>query len=159
MHWRRQGDQGELSAIQWLTGKGATVAIPFGHSPDWDLVAELGRRLLRVQVKTSICFRRGRWEASLRTSGGNRSWTGVVKLLDAQRCDYVFVHVGDGRRWFIPAEPLGGMSRLALGGPKYAEFEVEPGWPLPGRTAEESVSTIDPSCARGDVRAAKGVAL
>jgi hypothetical protein len=30
---RQQGDLGEASAIEWLTSKGATVLIPFGHSP------------------------------------------------------------------------------------------------------------------------------
>jgi hypothetical protein len=45
----------------------------------------------------------------------------------------VFVHVGDGRRWYIPASSLGGGSGLVLGGPKYAEFEVETGDPLPAR--------------------------
>ena len=67
--------------------------------------------------------------------GGNQSWNGVVKRLDATRCDYLFVHVGDGRRWFIPARALGGGSAIALGGPKYAEFEVERGTPLLSREA------------------------
>jgi hypothetical protein len=26
-----------------------------------------------------------------------------VKRMNASRCDYLFVHVGDGRRWFIPS--------------------------------------------------------
>ena len=51
------------------------------------------------------------------------------------RCDYLFVLVGDGRRWFIPAEALGGRNRMCLGGPKYAEYEVEAGRPLPGAEA------------------------
>ena len=130
MNWRRQGDIGELSAAQWLAGRGAKVAIPFGHSPDWDLLVEFGDRLLRVQVKTSTVFRKGRWEVTLCTRGGNQSWSGLVKRLDARRFDYLFVHVGDGRRWFIPAADLDASSGLRLGGPKYARFEVEPGEPL-----------------------------
>ena len=50
---RQQGDLGEVSAIEWFTRLGATVLLPVGHSPDYDLVVELERRLLRVQVKTS----------------------------------------------------------------------------------------------------------
>jgi hypothetical protein len=69
----------------------------------------------------------------LATRGGNQSWNGVIKRLDATRCDSVFVHVGDGRRWFIPATALGGNSHIVLAGPKYSEFEVEPGDPLPAR--------------------------
>jgi PD-(D/E)XK endonuclease len=130
---RKQGDAGEFSAIQWLGSIGARVFIPLGHSPDVDLVADLDRRLLRVQVKTSTCWCRERFVVALCTRGGNQSWNGVVKRLDASRCDYVFVHVGDGRRWFIPSAALGGGSGILLGGPKYAEFEVEPGEPLLSR--------------------------
>ena len=130
---RRQGDAGELSAIQWLIWAGASVYLPFGHSPDVDLVADLDGRLLRVQVKTSTCWCRERFVVALCTRGGNQSWNGVVKRLDASRCDYLFVHVGDGRRWFIPATALGGGSGVLLGGPKYARFEVEPGEPLPSK--------------------------
>jgi hypothetical protein len=50
---RQQGDLGEISAIEWLTRQGATVSVPMGHSPDYDLIAEVEGRLLRVQVKTS----------------------------------------------------------------------------------------------------------
>ena len=76
------------------------------------------------------------------TSGGNQSWNRVVKLLDPSRFDYLFVLVGDGRRWFIPAERIEGGCGLRLGGPKYAEFEVERGDPIPGCTVEETPSTI-----------------
>ena len=70
---------------------------------------------------------------TLRTRGGNQSWNGLVKRLDPARCDAVFVHVGDGRRWYIPARALGGGSGIVLGGPRYAESEVEPGQPLQAR--------------------------
>jgi hypothetical protein len=84
-------------------------------------------------VKTSTCWCRDRYVVALCARGGNQSWNGIIKKLDATRCDYLFVHVGDGRRWFIPASELGGGSALALGGPKYAEFEVAPGEPLQSR--------------------------
>ena len=58
---RQQGDLGEASALEWLVGKGAHVDVPFNHSPDFDLVAEMDGRLLRVQVKTSRFFRDGRY--------------------------------------------------------------------------------------------------
>jgi hypothetical protein len=130
---RRQGDLGEISAIVWLKARGAVVFIPLGHSPDYDLVADFGGRPMRVQVKTSTCWRRGRFELALATRGGNQSWSGAVKRLDPTRCDYVFAHVGDGRRWFIPASELGGGSGIRLGGPRYTEFEIESAEPLLGR--------------------------
>ena len=133
---RQQGDIGEASAIQWLTNKGLSVALPFGHSPDWDLIAERDDRLLRVQVKT--CTRRApataHWTVMLCTRGGNQSWSGTTKYFDPARCDYLFVHVCDGRRWFIPTNVVEGRTAITLGGPKYAEFEIEPGHPLPVRT-------------------------
>jgi hypothetical protein len=130
--------------MEWFASKGAIVCFPIGHSPDWDFIAELDGRLLRVQVKSCIAFRHRRWDVTVCTRGGNQSWNGLVKRFDAERSDYLFVVVGDGRRWCIPSAALGGTTHIALGGPKYAEFEVEPGGPLPGRTEQEAVSTIAP---------------
>jgi hypothetical protein len=105
--------------------------VPVFHSPDWDVIAELNGEVLRVQVKTCVNRPRpDRWGVHIATRGGNQSWNGVVKYLDNSRCDYLFVLVGDGRRWFIPAHALEGSSGLSLGGPKYSEFEVERGRPI-----------------------------
>jgi hypothetical protein len=129
---RGQGDLGELSAMFWPASQGAAVFIPMGHCRDYDVVADFGSGPpIRVQVKTSACFIRNRWSVSVCTRGGNQSWNGLVKKLDASRYDYLFVHVGDGRRWFIPSPAVEGGCGVQLGGPKYAEFEVEPGDPLP----------------------------
>ena len=65
-----------------------------------------------------------------------------MKLLDPSRFDYLFVLVGDGRRWFIPAGRVEGGTALCLGGPKYGEFEVERGDPIRGCAPEETPSTI-----------------
>jgi hypothetical protein len=130
---RRQGDAGELSAMTWLSQAGARVAKPLFEASDYDLLADFGDHIARVQVKTSTCWRNGRWEVTLATRGGNQSWSGLVKRLDATRCDALFVHVGDGRRWYIPASALGGGSGILLGGPKYAEYEVQRGEPLQAR--------------------------
>jgi PD-(D/E)XK endonuclease len=113
--------------MEWLGSVGADIYIPLGHSPDCDLVADLLGRLLRVQVKTSTSFHKRRWVVALCTRGGNQSWNGIVKRMDPSRCDYLFVHVGDGRRWFIPSSSISGGTAICLGGPKYAEYEVAPG--------------------------------
>jgi PD-(D/E)XK endonuclease len=129
---RRQGDLGEFSAMEWLTNEGYGVWLPIGHSPHVDLIAEDDEeRFLRVQVKTCTQYRNRRWEVMVCTRGGNQSWGGLVKRFSATHCDWLFVLVGDGRRWFIPADAVGGGTRLRLGGPKYAEFEVDRGRPLP----------------------------
>jgi hypothetical protein len=44
------------------------------------------------------------------------------------------VHTGDGRRWFIPSSAIRTRTSVTLGGPKYAEFEVEAGAPLRAKT-------------------------
>lgn len=135
---QEQGDLGELSAASWFAVQGVSIAFPFGRNPDWDLAVELVSTLVRVQVKTSTCWHKGRWSVTLCTRGGNRSWGGVVKRFSASRCDYLFVHVGDGRRWLIPSDKVEGGSGLLLGGPKYAMFEVDRGDPLPGLGVPDS---------------------
>ncbi len=85
---------------------------------------------MRVQVKTSNCVQKGRYLVTLATRGGNQSWSGLVKRFSSERCDYLFVLVGDGRRWFIASEVVEGGSGLMLGGPKYTAYEVEPDRPL-----------------------------
>ena len=121
-----------MSAMEWLGSKGATVWVPFNHSPHVDLMAEWEDALIKVQVKTST-FRTTkksgdeRWHIAIATNGGNRSWTGLTKKFDPARVDYLFVLVGDGRRWFIPAGLVEAARSLALGGRKYSEFEVEQG--------------------------------
>jgi hypothetical protein len=130
MNPRRQGDLGEVSAIEWLVSRGHPVWYPLGHSPDVDLVARIDGRLVGVQVKTCTFIENGRFHVTLCTRGGNQSWNGLVKRFSAERCDWLFVLVADGRRWFIPATKVEGGSGIMLGGPKYAAYEVEPGRPL-----------------------------
>ncbi len=131
---RVQGDLGEFSAMEWLASKGALVWIPLGHSPDVDLMAEFDTQPCRIQVKTSTMGRQTpsgrRWDVAIATSGGNRSWGGTTKKFDAASVDFLFVVVGDGRRWFLPASAVEGTRSLRLGGTKYSEFEVEPGTPF-----------------------------
>ena len=78
----------------------------------------------------------------------------MIKRLDATRCDSLFVHVGDGRRWFIPAASLGGGSGISLGGPKYAHYEIDPGQPLQPR-----FPTLDSAPPWRGSRAVKGTTL
>jgi hypothetical protein len=119
--------------MEWLGTQGYHVWLPVGHSQDCDLIADDGDQLLRVQVKTTTSLRMDRWVVAICTRGGNRSWSGVVKRFSATRCDWLFVLVGDGRRWFIPAESVEAGTKMHLGGPKYSEFEVDQGRPLPPR--------------------------
>jgi PD-(D/E)XK endonuclease len=143
VHPRTQGDLGEASAIEWLTRQGAVVCKPLFHSPHFDLVAEMAGRLVRIEVKTTIRpTPAGNWHAMICTRGGNQSWSGTTKRFDPQKCDFVFVVTGDGRRWFIPATRIEASTAIVLGCRKYAEFEIEPTGPLPARTPPKAASTI-----------------
>lgn len=147
---KQQGDLGEASAIEWLASVGATVFLPFGHSPDVDLVACAHGRLLRIQVKTStqrVTTPNGheRMAVSIVTRGGNRSWSGAVKSLDPALVDYLFAHTGTGRRWFIPSRMLEACTSVTLGGPKYSQFEIEAGRPLDQLVYGEERSIESPS--------------
>lgn len=127
---RVQGDIGEMSAMEWLSRQGALVWTPAGHSPDVDLVAQVGDGFTRIQVKTStqrVTTGDGqeRWNVAIATMGGNRSWSGLTKKFDPTVVDYLFALVGDGRRWFIPATVIEGSRQVTLGGAKYSEFEIE----------------------------------
>jgi Holliday junction resolvase-like predicted endonuclease len=132
---RQQGDLGEASAIEWLTRIGATVSIPVGHSPEYDLIAEFEGQLLRVQIKTSVYQTRTRdgqvrYQVGIVTNGGNQSWSGVAKLFDPSRADLLFVLTGDGRRWLIPSDAVEAFRSITVGGSKYSEYEVAPGEPI-----------------------------
>jgi hypothetical protein len=62
---RGQGDLGERSAMLWLGGLGAAVFVPLLHCRDFDLIADFGEGLQRVQVKTSNCFLNNRWDVTV----------------------------------------------------------------------------------------------
>ncbi len=81
-----------------------------------------------------------------------------MKRMSPERCDYLFVLVGDGRRWFIPSERIGGGNAILVGGPKYAEYEVERGRAIDDDALERPLYNR-PRLARGDVRVVKGDAL
>ena len=158
---RRQGDLGELSAMEWLASRGAHIFLPVGHSPDVDLIAELGdRRLLRVEVKTWRAARKGdRWQVLLSTRGGNQSWSGLVKYFEWERCDYLLVHrIGDGRRWFIPTcEPGAVDLAFVLGGPKLSPSSRSNEDALCRRT--DLHRPYNQTAPRGSTQAVNGVAL
>jgi hypothetical protein len=72
---REQGDWGEMSAMQWVAFAGGNVAVPVGHTPNWDFIADFHGALVRVQVKTSRLFRNARWEITVCTRGVIRAGT------------------------------------------------------------------------------------
>ena len=45
---------GEASAIAWLAEQGALIFTPLFRSPNYDLIAEMEGRVVRIEVKTSF---------------------------------------------------------------------------------------------------------
>ena len=122
----------------WLGERGRGVFLPLVHSPDYDLIADWGdgSPLTRVQVKTSTLFATGRWEVSvcyawrqseLERPGQALGPDPVRPAVRARRRRPALVH---SRR-----RSRGRKRRITLGGPKYAEYEIEPGEPLPAWVA------------------------
>ena len=141
--------------MEWLGSKGATVWVPFNHSPHVDLMAEFEDGLIKVQVKTSTFQAKPksgeeRWKVAIATNGGNRSWTGLTKKFDPAKVDYLFVLVGNGRRWFIPSAFVEAAREVTLGGAKYSEFEIEKGTPFEALIySNDGLNTI-PSLTAGE---------
>jgi PD-(D/E)XK endonuclease len=152
---RGQGERGEQLAALWFESHGLSVFVPFLHNPrDFDFIVDWGESVKRIQVKTSTQFRKGRWDVTLCTRGGNRSWSGLVKHLDPTRYEYLFVIVADGRQWLIPSAEVEGGCGIRLGGPKYEQYELEPGQPL-----LQNPAPLDSAPPWRDTRAVKGTRL
>lgn len=110
---RKQGDLGEVSAMEWLASTGAKLFIPLFHSPDVDLVADLGGHLHRIEVKTCTHMRGDREVLRSRASETAADGSSLPPPLDCK-------------------------SGLTLGGPKYSQFEIDRGRPLKEPVALES---------------------
>jgi Holliday junction resolvase-like predicted endonuclease len=109
VHPRQQGDIGEASAIQWLAQHGALIFTPLFRAPNYDLIAEMDGRVVRIEVKTSNSLTPvGHYSVAVCTRGGNQSWNKIAKRWDRNRCDYLFAHVGDGRVGSFPPPALTG---------------------------------------------------
>ena len=154
----QQGDLGEASALEWFTRAGATVCLPVGRSPDYDLVVDLGKGPLRIQVKTSVSRTatpngHERYEVQLATLGGNRSWSGLVKVFDVTRADFVFILVGNGRRWLIPTCEIDASTAIHVGGPKYSEYEIDGTQSIEDLVLGSTPRVVDCAINRGSVGA------
>jgi hypothetical protein len=101
----------------WLLSQvGTSVFVPFGRSPDTDLVAEMDERLVRAQVKTStVHIRNGRYQVTLAT----RRQPELERARQALRFHalrLLFVLVSGGRQWWIPATVVEGTTSVIVEG-------------------------------------------
>lgn len=128
-----QGNIGESRAIYELTKMGYGLYKPLYHNVKADFIAERDGKLYKVQVKTSNVDRKtpnGGFAVQLASRGGN---TKVNTIRQRHEGDYdlLFVLHKTGRCWLIPAEALGEVNTaVAVGGPKYKEFEIDTDLPI-----------------------------
>ncbi len=123
---KKQGDVGLGIAIGYFSSHGITVCIPLTDSQDYDLVIDKDDALKKVQVKTTTMKSRNGagYYAELRTCGGNKSWSGIVKKFDPNKVDYLFVLTESGDQYLIPSYLVKGQSGITVGGQLYKEFLV-----------------------------------
>lgn len=115
MSHKKQGDLGVAAAIAHYMNQGYVVCFPLTDTARYDLVVDKNGKLYRVEVKTTLAVTNyGNYEVSLRTMGGNRSWTGLVKKISSDDCDIVFAHCPDGSYEF-PVDVVAGKSTITLG--------------------------------------------
>lgn len=118
-----KGLAGIGSAIKYFTSNGITVSIPLNDNQGYDLIVELEKKLLKVQVKTTTSKQsNGNYKASLRTTGGNQSFN-YAKKFEKNSCDYLFILTEDDEEYFIPVEKLNNINSITLY-EKYEEFRV-----------------------------------
>jgi len=123
MH-KDQGNVGEAAAILYFVQAGYKISKPLFENIPYDLIVDKDGVLCRVQVKSSSSKNKyGNYQIELRTKGGNKSWGGVVKLVDATGCDLLFVYCADSTKFIIPVGVFDGQGRLSLG-KKYLEYRV-----------------------------------
>jgi hypothetical protein len=112
---REQGLIGVTDAIAHFGGRGWAVSVPLIDSQPYDLVVDDGRRLHRVQVKTTT--RRspyGIFVVLLATRGGNRSYH-TSKDFDPRASDLLYVLADDRSRYLVPTSAIRSRTTLSLG--------------------------------------------
>jgi len=115
MNTKKQGDAGMALAVAYYASLGATVAIPLTDSQDYDILADVDGKILRVQVKTTKAKSYlGTPVVKLTTCGGNRSWVGVIKHVNPSSSDVLFVSDEFGRLWAVPVVDLASSTQVTL---------------------------------------------
>lgn len=121
--WTKQGDIGEARAILELMKKGYLVSKPFSNSSKYDLIADDGNNLLKVQVKTTNNkSNAGSWIVQLRTTGVNSSGFKIRNREDGDY-DLLFVCTAVDECWLIPEYAIESHNAIYLGD-KYEKFRI-----------------------------------
>lgn len=119
---KKQGDIGESRAIYEYTLKGWVVCKPLCDSAKYDLIVERDGVIKRIQVKTGSFSRDGKYEVTISTKGGNRSFTTIQNRVDGDY-DELFVLIETGECWMIPESVLP-KTCIVPQAPKFSQYRV-----------------------------------
>lgn len=121
---RMQGVVGVGSAVSYFTMNEIPVFIPLSEYTDYDLVVDMGG-LKKVQVRTSrFKNEQGRYAVNMKVCGGNAKANKIHKVGSDMVYDYLFVHLDDGRNYFIPKDVIANVRSQIVMGKKYEKYRV-----------------------------------
>ena len=122
---KEKGDIAAAQAISYFMMNGYEVCLPIGDKKPYDLVAEVGGTLFRVQVKYAGYYSdNNKYKAALRTMGGNQSYHTAKKYKDDD-FDLLFVYVENGRKFLFPWSEITNRNNLSVEASKYSKYEVK----------------------------------
>jgi hypothetical protein len=107
---KQRGELAEMMFMVKAAQKGFATAKPYGDSRRYDFIVDVGRRLWRVQVKSSSAKDHGSYQVNLQ-----RNLNGEVVEYDASEIDFVVAYVMPCDAWFvIPVEAIAGRKTAKL---------------------------------------------
>jgi hypothetical protein len=107
---KQRGELAEMMFMVKAAQKGFATAKPYGDSRRYDFIVDVGRRLWRVQVKSSSSKDCGSYQVNLQ-----RNLNGEVVEYDASEIDFVVAYVMPCDAWFvIPVESIAGRKTVKM---------------------------------------------
>ena len=127
---KKLGEQAEAVFLNKATGLGLSVLTPWGDSERYDLVAGSGKRLWRVQVKSTRYVGERRFSITAR---------GCTAAYTAEEIDFLAVYIVPLDLWYvIPVKAFAPRKCLRFypgGGGRYEKYR-EAWWRLGAESAE-----------------------
>lgn len=108
-------------AIAYFMSHGATVSVPLSPTT-YDLIADWGEGLKKIQVKSGNCQRKGSpysvkiVKTRYRKTAEGQPWKYVHSPYEPEDLDLFFILLGDGTRYLIPFDAVSGQSVVSLPG-------------------------------------------
>ncbi len=111
---KKKGDIGVAVAIAEFAKKGQTVLFPLSDSEPYDLAFDDGKKLNKVQVRTTESKQpNGNFKVNLRVFGGNQSYH-TVQQFDKTKVDFLFILTEIGDKYLIPSSDINNVNSLTL---------------------------------------------